>query len=186
MQPFSKPCLLPSESESDYLSLRAAIAEDMQPKRFLQWLLVDDITNITWEIFRTRRMIIDIICTGFLPALQSILAQALYSPSFLVTLMQDGDATDLSNAYFRTKQGKQAVLKIFRELGLSESCIEAESRRLQNSDLEKLDIMLAKLEKRRYRVLRFDKQLVRQIQHTTNRVFAKAERGLDSAASIHG
>ena len=109
MQPSSKPCLLPSESESDYLSLRAAFVEDMQPKRFLQWLLVDDITNITWEIFRLRRMIIDIICTGFLPALQSILAQALYSPDLLVTMQREGDVANLSMAYFRTKEGKKAV-----------------------------------------------------------------------------
>jgi hypothetical protein len=46
--------LLSSESKTDYEAMMASFAVDMDPKNFIEWLLVKDLTDLTWQIRRWR------------------------------------------------------------------------------------------------------------------------------------
>jgi hypothetical protein len=49
-------CLLPGESRHEYEVIREMIIEDVGPKTNLEWLWTLDLTELSWEILRYRRL----------------------------------------------------------------------------------------------------------------------------------
>lgn len=47
--------LLPGEKEADYASLAASVVGTARPEDAIEELLVRDIIDLTWEVFRHRR-----------------------------------------------------------------------------------------------------------------------------------
>ena len=50
------PLLLPGESLDHYQALRQAIFADLAPRSAIEWLLVIDVAELSWEIQRYRRL----------------------------------------------------------------------------------------------------------------------------------
>src|SRR5271170_3423921 len=48
--------LLPTEAEADYLGVAARIVAVAQPKDPIEEFLTRDVVDLTWEIFRSRRL----------------------------------------------------------------------------------------------------------------------------------
>src|SRR5271155_3369741 len=48
--------LLPGERQADYLGVAARIAAIAQPKDAIEEFLTRDVVDLTWEIFRLRRL----------------------------------------------------------------------------------------------------------------------------------
>jgi hypothetical protein len=48
--------LLPGEAEADYLGVAARIASIAQPKDAIEEFLTRDVVDLTWEVFRLRRL----------------------------------------------------------------------------------------------------------------------------------
>ena len=174
MTPFSKPVLLPGESETEFLALHAEFAKDIQPKGAIGWMIVYEVTMLTWEMFRLRRVIAGIIRNALLPAAQNILTQALFKPDYISNLFVEDEAIKLAREGFRTEQGREAVLAVLADLSLDETSIEAEAYRLQIAELERCDKMLSSLERRRFKALRSMQHLAPLIDSTTDRCFAQS------------
>ena len=49
-------CLLPGESRHEFEVIRQMIIEDVGPKTNLEWLWTMDLTELSWEILRYRRL----------------------------------------------------------------------------------------------------------------------------------
>ena len=49
-------CLLPGESRREFEFIRQMIIEDVCPKTNLEWLWTMDLVELSWEIFRYRRL----------------------------------------------------------------------------------------------------------------------------------
>jgi hypothetical protein len=50
------PPLLPGERYEEYEALRDAIIADIQPQNTIEWLWINDLLELSWEIFRYRRL----------------------------------------------------------------------------------------------------------------------------------
>ena len=49
-------CLLPGESRREFELIRQMIIEDVGPTTSLEWLWTLDLTELSWEILRYRRL----------------------------------------------------------------------------------------------------------------------------------
>jgi hypothetical protein len=49
-------CLLPGESKRDFELIRQMIIEDVDPRTNIEWLWTLDLTELSWEILRYRRL----------------------------------------------------------------------------------------------------------------------------------
>src|SRR5258705_6392478 len=49
-------CLLPGESLREFDTIRRMIVEDIRPTSNLEWLWTLDLTELSWEILRYRRL----------------------------------------------------------------------------------------------------------------------------------
>jgi hypothetical protein len=58
---WGRPPILPSENVETYYLHAAQLATTVKPKDFIEWLLVRDTLDLTWDIRRVRRFKADII-----------------------------------------------------------------------------------------------------------------------------
>ena len=57
LKSFEEPsCLLPGESLHEFDTIRRMILEDIRPTTNLEWLWTLDLTELSWEILRYRRL----------------------------------------------------------------------------------------------------------------------------------
>jgi len=179
MQPISKPVLLGSESESDFLALREELAGEIQPKGIVEWMFLDDILEILWEILRLRRYRALIIGNTIPAAIQSLFKQVAYDHDFLKNLKVEEEAIEMAKAYFQNAKTKKKFVALLEGVGFDERALEAEAFRIAISDLEKLDRMLSALERRRNKVLpfiaRYRQSLGTQIRRVTDRLIAEVD-----------
>ena len=57
LKTFEEPsCLLPGESRKEFEIVRRMVIEDIDPKTNLEWLWILDLTELSWEILRYRRL----------------------------------------------------------------------------------------------------------------------------------
>jgi len=57
LKTFEEPsCLLPGESRREFEMIRRMIIEDISPKTNMEWLWILDLTELSWEILRYRRL----------------------------------------------------------------------------------------------------------------------------------
>src|SRR5882757_7235740 len=49
-------CLLPGESRHEFKAIQRMIIEDVGPKTNMEWLWTLDLTELSWEILRYRRL----------------------------------------------------------------------------------------------------------------------------------
>ena len=53
---WGEPSILNSEDPKRYLKLAVQFANDVRPNDFIEWFLVKDVLDLTWEILRLRQM----------------------------------------------------------------------------------------------------------------------------------
>ncbi|MGE9009926.1 hypothetical protein ACO2JO_15185 [Leptospira interrogans] len=188
MRPVSKPTLLGSESEREYLALREGIAKEIKPKGQIEWMFLDDILEILWEILRLRRYRALIICNTIPAAIQSLFKQVCYDDDYLNNSQVEEEAIQMAKAYFQDAKAKKKFMDILGGVGFNERAVEAEAFRLAISDLERLDRMLSALERRRNKVLRFIAQyrnsLATQIRRVIDRTIAEDLPSRDPVKSL--
>jgi hypothetical protein len=74
LKSFEEPsCLLPGESRKEFEIIRRMIIEDICPKTNLEWLWILDLTELSWEILRYRRLKEKILQTRRASAIASLL-----------------------------------------------------------------------------------------------------------------
>lgn len=67
---FCEPPLLPGESDMEYLAVVGRLAESVGPEEYLDWLLLRDAADATWEAQRYRRLKANALAAISVAALQ--------------------------------------------------------------------------------------------------------------------
>jgi hypothetical protein len=152
MDVFGKPPVLKSENLDDYWKLARSLRWVIKPKTFVERIWLRDVTDLTWEVFRLRRIKIEIIESG----------RSRATPS-LCHLTIDVDAFRKASA---GKTQKKAA-KFIKELSTTfveenDGLITAEGFASRLSTLDGIERMLTSAEHRRnvvYREIEFHREL---------------------------
>jgi hypothetical protein len=142
--------LLPGEKEADYASLAARVVGTTKPEDAIEELLVRDVVDLTWEVFRLRRA-----RAGVLKA----------SMSDGVRVVLDGLGHGAGNTYGYTrelgqgwaagdKRARREVEVALTKAGLTTDELMAATVESKLDSFERLDRMLASAEARRNNALR--------------------------------
>jgi hypothetical protein len=128
---FAKPPLRINESPAQYEAVRTSTIETIGPRNKYEWLLVDDLVNLTWEIRSLGKDKAAIVNLTWKEALSQILEAHM-----------DGDMPERSrvaqvraSAYF-TDQGREWVVMFLAERGLTVDAIAAQAAALRQPDLD--------------------------------------------------
>jgi hypothetical protein len=147
-----KPPILSSEDPDAYETMLVNMAAAAMPRDAIEWLLIVDCVNLTWEIRRIRLARSGITDVTRKEALKSILESTLDHNE-----LQGQDrivAAELkAEDWYNGPSAKEKLLAHLAKHGLDEDAITAQAYALRTRELEKLDQMLASAEKRRFAML---------------------------------
>lgn len=131
---FAYPPMRIGEIRRVYEHVRAGVIETFEPRNKLEWLLVLDIANLTWEIRRLGKDKAGIVNATWKEALRKILESLL-----------EGDpqerrsvAADRAEKYF-TEEGRNWVMEFLAKYELREDAIAAHAGALRLQELEIID-----------------------------------------------
>jgi hypothetical protein len=150
--PTSWPHRLITEDPSAYEAMFANMAAAVMPTDAMEWLLMKDCVDLTWEIRRIRLAKAGIVDVTRKEALKSILESILNNDE------QTGrdrmsEADIKADAWYNDPSVREALLAHLAKHDLDEEAITAQAFALRARELEKLDNMLASAERRRYAML---------------------------------
>jgi hypothetical protein len=163
-QLFGRPPVLPSENPADYYQLLVRIAADIGPQGTIEEAWVWDITCLTWEMRRLRRIKNDFIGQLMPDFLQQALAR-------ITGMEADSEPmTTLINAWSAGKPS--SVRRIERDLASINLAVDAVAARafvLAIDEIERFHRLISITEARRNAIIReFDRhRAVRQALHGT-------------------
>ena len=178
--------LLITESAQEFDCIRDALDQELQPRGIIEQMYVADIAHLAWEIVRLRRCKAGIINSAFCTALKQLLMQFLREPGEYNISLAD-NAEKLAYAWFSDPAVKKQISNILREFHVDESAIEAEAVRNSITDLEQIERLLASLESRRDKALRFITDYrggsARKLRESTDRIIEGQVLTLENASS---
>ena len=142
--------LLPGEQEAEYATLIARIVAVAQPSDAIEDLLTRDVIDLTWEIFRLRRVKAGILKASINTGVERVLDDLGYGPeiSFDYTekLAKKWAAGD--------KNARKEVQAALDKAGLTTDEVTPKTLESKLDSFERLDRMLARAEARRNNALR--------------------------------
>lgn len=147
-----KPPVLSSEDPEAYETMLVNMAAAAMPRDAIEWLLIKDCVDLTWEIRRIRLARAGITDVTRKEALRSILESTL-DHNELKGLDRMTAAEIKAEDWYNGPSAKEALLAHLAKHGLDEDAITAQAYALRSRELEKLDQMLASAEKRRFATL---------------------------------
>jgi hypothetical protein len=172
-----EPALLTTESRKDFLCLRKAYYDEIQPSNAIERHFVNWIVMLAWEVLRLLRIKAGLINGALLEALKNLLEQALSSDEF-----EHHAAEDLARRWFVDDVVKAEVATLLARLGLDEASIEAEAYRLRAAEIESVDRLLTCKQQSLEGALRFIGKLRKKLGDRLRQ--CSAERLEDNAAPI--
>ena len=179
-QLFDDPPLAANEKREDYDNFFSAVAAAVNPGDAIAWLFTRDISDLSWEIRRERRLKLQVIKS----AEEDIVRKLLMPPS--KPLPFTGELLSLSDAFLvdpeaeneakRWASDPKARRRIDRELtekGYDASYISTAALNQKADDIDAIDRRIASYELRRMAALR-------AIEHYSERL----ARRLDAASDV--
>jgi hypothetical protein len=130
---FGKPPLIKGESEEDYWKFWDAFVEDIKPKRWPDWIVVNDLAHKYWEQLRLRRYSPALIEGACVEALAHLLMPFFQDGTIAPCIARDyyaGDAT-----------GKKEAVRSLEKYGITSDQIFALAMQMRGSGLLMLDRM---------------------------------------------
>jgi hypothetical protein len=137
---------LVTEDPAERAELAVAIIDHIKPSNIFLEILVGDLVDAIWHLMRLQRCRTSTINIAYRKALAKLLSEELDVEEF--------QADSLSNGWFRSKEGREAVLVVLRRFRLDETSLEAEAMRLVQDDLQALDDQIHFAESRRNKILK--------------------------------
>jgi hypothetical protein len=148
----AKPALLNSEDPESFEILFANMAAAVRPRDAIEWVLLEDCVQLTYEIRRLHRAKAGILKVTEKEALISIL-ESLLDPKELNGTDRAALAEIKASESYNDPSAKEALRALLAKHRLDEDAIMAQAFALRTHELEKLDQMLASLERRRFAML---------------------------------
>jgi hypothetical protein len=143
-----RPPVLISEDPSAYETMFANMAAAVMPKDAMEWLLMKDCVDLTWEIRRIRLAKAGIVDVTRKEALKSILESILDNYE-RTGRDRSSEAEIKAYGWYNDPSVRETLLEHLAKHGLDEEAITAQAFALRARELEKLDNMLASAERRR-------------------------------------
>jgi hypothetical protein len=180
--------LLPGEAEADYLGVAARIVAVAQPKDAIEEFLTRDLVDLTWEIFRLRRLKAGLLRAAASKGVRRILSTTGYDLGFKVGSSEEFAAEWASGNADRRREFDEMLKKANFTVG--EVMAEAFAETIDS--FERIDRMLASAEARRNNALReIDRHrealgaaMRRAIDEAEDAEFRDAETGSDGAGAL--
>jgi hypothetical protein len=136
-----------------YEELLARVGAAIQPRDFVDWLLVKDVVALTWEIQRTRRIRQSLMRTSRLQAASSLLAAFL--PGSTEFLDRESDADALARDWVNGDREAASRLKdLLKNAGLSLEDVTLRAISVNAREFDRLDQQDERHEQRRDSILR--------------------------------
>ena len=178
-----KPPLLATEDPNQYDALLTELVREVRPSDFIEWLWVKDIADLTWDIFRYRRIKASYVDGRFRFALVQQLNLALERDkraahpdrrlSFDLDRIRD-EANKLANDFIANANTKEKRDKWLKAHGVNAESITATSFDAAVDKLEVIERLLASVEHRRNNALheieRRRNALGRALRQTSDRI----------------
>ena len=143
--------LLPGETGADYLRVAQRIVAVAQPKDAIEEFLTRDIVDLTWEVFRLRRVKAALLRASAGQGVRRILSTT-GNNEFSFVLPQEADFAQKWAS--GDASARVEFTKILKKAELTMDEVVAETFAKQIDYLERLDRMLASAEARRNNALR--------------------------------
>jgi hypothetical protein len=142
---FGPTALFEGEDAKAYDELLSQIATVLKPADVIGDFLVRDVMDLTWEIFRLRRLKAKLMMANAYKGLSEL----------LVPIIGASGAQDLAEAWTaRSSDAVERVNKILASAGLNTEAVIAQTLSLKLDDIERIDHLIALAEARRNAALR--------------------------------
>ena len=132
---FMEPPLLIGESRLEYERMFTAVANTIRPQNPIEWMLVSDIMNLSWEIRRLGKTKAGLINLNWKDAIRMIVESLL-----------DADHEDrsrfsqeLADGWFTGEEAKETIKALLAKHQLTEDAIAAQAMSLRLPELEIID-----------------------------------------------
>ena len=137
---FEKTPLLKTENPAHYRQLVDLLIKAIKPVNVLDWLLLKDIADQSWEILRLQRfrgVLVDLACRR---AVKSVLRTLL--PHVTNSSKVADEVTRLSHGWFTDPKIKGEAIAVLKVFGLTPDVVDAEAFLASNQKLQAIDQML--------------------------------------------
>jgi hypothetical protein len=143
------------EDPERYEKVLAEVGDAAQPIDFIDWLLVKDIVDLTWEIQRARLQREKVIRTERLSSLKTVIFSILYSEYNKYSAQKDPTVSRIAAKWARgDAKGIKRVEDLLAQAGLSMADVDLLSLSEESVKLKRLDERDERLAGRRDEILR--------------------------------
>jgi hypothetical protein len=123
-----------------YEDLLAAVGAAVKPMDLIDWLLLKDFVDLTWEIQRNRRNRESLMRLGRVAAMKSILASIMQDSEMPFDLGKSDEPTVLALNWFSgEKEAIKRVEDLLAQTGLSQSDVTAQTLAANAAEFARLD-----------------------------------------------
>ena len=136
---FGPPPLIRGEKSADYQALSGNVLAAVQPRNFVETMLVRHTVDLQWDIGRLRRLKAQLLSAAAYEGLRQVLAP----------FADDDYAEELSQAWARRDAEKVAEVKeILKSGGLTMDAVMAATLVVKLDQIERIDRLIASAEGR--------------------------------------
>jgi hypothetical protein len=147
--------IIEGEDPERYEKVLAEVGAAAQPIDFIDWLLVKDIVDLSWEIQRTHLQRERLMRTKRLSSLQTVIFSILNSEYDPYAARRDATAAKIVEKWDRRDvKGVQRVDELLAQAGLSMADVDLQSLSTQSTEFDRLDERDERLAGRRDEILR--------------------------------
>jgi len=132
---FMKPPLLIGESRLEYERMFTAVANTIRPQNTIEWMLVSDIMNLSWEIRRLGKAKAGLINLNWKDAIRMIVEALLDSDQEERSRVSQ----ELADGWFTSAEAKQEIQALLEKHRLAEDAIAAQAMSLRLPELDMID-----------------------------------------------
>jgi hypothetical protein len=162
----SNPPIIPGERAEDYQEFFKQISAAVRPKDMIEWLQLEDVVALAWEVLRLRRLKAAILHSEQERALRDLLVQRVGLPR---------EEAERTARFYRAGLNCKKVHALLKDRGLNMDMVMANAFEWKTHAIEKLDRMLLTASARRDAVLR-------EIERRRDSLAPRLRRAIDIAA----
>jgi hypothetical protein len=140
--PAGPPPLIRGESAADYDALLARVANALQPADVLEEIWIRDVVDLSWEVFRLRRLKAELMAASAHEGMQEVLEPLFPSAG-------TGRSLARKWAAGADEDTRQQIETAMGKAGLSRESVAARTLAVRIDDFERIDRMLMEAEARR-------------------------------------
>ena len=149
---FGPPPLIAGEDPAAYAALRDRVAGVVRPQDILEDIWLRDVVDLTWEVFRLRRLKAHLLQAAAHEGVKTVLSPLVADQAYYE---KGSAARELSERWARREEeAVEEVNACLAEAGLTMDAVMAQTFAAKLDEIERVDRMIASAEARRNLVLR--------------------------------